>query len=127
MNNQTLTKIGAVKAVSATTKQSQAVVETVVEAFLKQIESTLSSGRRVEFRGFGIWEVRMSKERVGRNPKRPEAGDVRIPSRPGIRFKVGKELKSAIQNNFKRFFSSPDPTPVAPAVVASVVQAAPTA
>jgi nucleoid DNA-binding protein len=96
MNSQTLTKIEAVKAVSATTNQSQAVVETVVEAFLKQIETTLASGRRVEFRGFGIWEVRMSKERVGRNPKHPEAGEVRIPSRPGIRFKVGKELKTAV-------------------------------
>lgn len=97
MNNSTLTKIEAVKAVSAATNQSQAVVEPVVEAFLKQIESTLATGRRVEFRGFGIWEVRMSKERVGRNPKHPEAGEVRIPSRPVIRFKVGKELKSAVQ------------------------------
>jgi|PlaIllAssembly_1097288.scaffolds.fasta_scaffold269403_1 nucleoid DNA-binding protein len=97
MNNQTLTKIEAVKAVAATTNQSQAVVESVVEAFLKQIETTLGSGRRVEFRGFGIWEVRMSKERVGRNPKHPESGEVRIPSRPVIRFKTGKELKTAVQ------------------------------
>lgn len=97
MNTSTLTKIEAVRAVSTATNQPQAIVETLVEAFLKQIEVNLSAGRRVEFRGFGIWEVRMSKERIGRNPKRPEAGDVKIPSRPVIRFKVGKDLKSAVQ------------------------------
>ena len=92
----TLTKSDAVKAVSTLTGQSHAVVESVIDSFLKGVTSALAYRQRVEFRGFGIWEVRMSKERIGRNPKHPEAGTLRIPSRAIVRFKAGKDLKAAL-------------------------------
>lgn len=95
--NNTLTKAEVVKILASQTNESQRTVETVVEALIKTITHSLATSRRVELRGFGIWETRMSKARVGRNPKHPELGQVNIPSRPVVRFKVGKDLKSAVQ------------------------------
>lgn len=95
----TFTKIDAIKTVAEKTNLSQHDTEAVIDAFLSQIESTLAAGNRVEFRGFGIWEVRMGKERIGRNPANPNAGSIVIPARPVVRFKVGKNLKELINSS----------------------------
>ena len=95
----TFTKIDAIKAVSEKTGLSQSATEKTIEMFLNEIQSALSEGTRVEFRGFGIWEIKIGKARVGRNPARSDDGPIRIPARPVVRFKLGKDLKSAVQAN----------------------------
>src|SRR4051812_38744585 len=95
----TFTKIDAIKSVSGKTGLSHSATEKTIETFLNEIESALSEGTRVEFRGFGIWEIRMGKARVGRNPARPNSGSIQIPARPVVRFKLGKNLKSAVWGN----------------------------
>ena len=94
INLNTMTKGKLAKAVAETTKHSQVVVENILEELVKRVISSLASGRRVELRGFGIWEVRMAKARVGRNPKNPGAGEVKIPPRRVVRFILGKDLRA---------------------------------
>lgn len=96
---KTFTKIDAIKSVSEKTGLSQLATEKTIETFLSEIQSALSEGTRVEFRGFGIWEIKIGKARVGRNPARPHDGSIRIPARSVVRFKLGKGLKSAVQAN----------------------------
>jgi len=92
----TFAKIDAIKALADKLNISQQQAETVIDTFLGGVQDALSRGDRVEFRGFGIWEVRLGKERVGRNPANPEAGPIQIPARRVVKFKVGKNLKAAI-------------------------------
>ncbi len=68
------------------TKAAQAV-DTIIEA----MKGALSDGKRIELRGFGVFQVRDRKKGVGRNPKT----GVEVAISPGktVRFKPGKELK----------------------------------
>ncbi len=67
-----------------------------VQLTLDAICEALLSGRDVELRNFGVFQVQVRKQRVGRNPNRPET-DVVIPRRAVIKFKAGKELKAKLK------------------------------
>jgi len=49
----------------------------------------------VELRNFGVFDVKIRKARVGRNPNRPEK-DVPIPPRATVKFKAGKEMRAQV-------------------------------
>ena len=56
------------------------------------MKDALGDGKRIELRGFGVFQVRDRKRGVGRNPKT----GVEVTISPGktVRFKPGKELKN---------------------------------
>jgi nucleoid DNA-binding protein len=56
---------------------------------------TVAAGTTVELRNFGVFEVKVRKARIGRNPNRPET-DVPIPRRSVVKFKPGKEMREAV-------------------------------
>jgi len=68
-----------------------------VQMTLDAISEALLSGRDVELRNFGVFQVQVRKSRVGRNPNRPET-DVIIPKRAVIKIKAGKELKAKLKS-----------------------------
>jgi len=63
-------------------------VDTIIDA----MKDALREGKRIELRGFGVFQVRDRKKGVGRNPKT----GVEVAITPGktVRFKPGKELKN---------------------------------
>lgn len=71
------------------------VVETV-QLTLDIIQRALADGRNVELRNFGVLEVQVRKQRIGRNPNKPEA-EVVIPQRAVVKFKAGKILKQQLK------------------------------
>lgn len=95
----TLTKADAIKKVAEKTELKQYQVKAAIDALFYEVKVALFSGQRVEFRGFGSWEVRMGKARMGRNPSDPGSGPVPIPARPSLRFKLSKDLKAAVRSN----------------------------
>ena len=72
-------------------------IRDTVQMTLDAIHEALLSGRNVELRNFGVFEVQVRKARVGRNPNKPEK-DVVIPRRAVVKFKAGKELKAGLKN-----------------------------
>ena|SRR5210317_1451741 len=76
---------------------SQKAIREIVQLTLDEISHALSSGKNVELRNFGVFEVQVRKSRIGRNPNRPEK-DVIIPERSVIKFKAGKELKANLKD-----------------------------
>lgn len=56
-----------------------------VELILGAITESLASGRRAEFRRFGVFYLHRSRERKSRNPK--SGASVLVPSRGYIRFR----------------------------------------
>ena len=62
-------------------------VDTIFEA----MKRALAEGKRIELRGFGVFQVRDRKKGVGRNPKT----GVEVAITPGktVRFKPGKDLR----------------------------------
>ncbi len=71
------------------------IVDTVQQT-LDIIQRALSEGRNVELRNFGVLEVQVRKQRIGRNPNKP-TDTVVIPQRAVVKFKSGKILKQQLQ------------------------------
>jgi nucleoid DNA-binding protein len=67
----------------------------VVQKTLDYITDALADGQNVELRNFGVFEVRLTKARVGRNPNKPE-NDVVIPARATVKFKAGKVMRQRV-------------------------------
>jgi nucleoid DNA-binding protein len=90
-----LTKRDLVIRISNETGMVQQNVLNVIQRTLDHLVESLSQGQAVELRNFGVFEVKLRKARVGRNPNRPEH-DVPIPSRAVVKFKMGKEMKARV-------------------------------
>jgi nucleoid DNA-binding protein len=67
----------------------------VVQKTLDGITRALANGQKVELRNFGVFEVKVRKARIGRNPNAPSA-DVPIPARSVVKFKAGKEMRAEV-------------------------------
>lgn len=91
----TLTKRDLVTRISEETELKQQDVLTVVQKTLDYIAEALSKGDKVELRNFGVFEVKVRKARIGRNPNAPET-DVPIPERSVVKFKPGKEMRAEV-------------------------------
>ena len=68
--------------------------ELAVKVILDSLSSTLSSGGRVEIRGFGSFSLNYRPPRTGRNPKTGEKVNVAAKYVP--HFKAGKDLKERV-------------------------------
>src|SRR5215475_3150240 len=91
----TLTKRDLVIRISEETGLVQQQVLDVVQKTLDYIAEALSKGDKVELRNFGVFEVKVRKARIGRNPNAPET-DVSIPERAVVKFKPGKEMRADV-------------------------------
>src|SRR5215469_10479098 len=92
-----LTKRDIVVKISNDTGLVQHQVFEVVQRTLDLITDSLARGEDVELRNFGIFEVRLTKERVGRNPNQPGSSS-KIPPRATVKFKSGKGMPQKLAN-----------------------------
>ena len=91
----TLTKRDLVIRISEETGLIQQQVLDVIQKTLDYIAEALAKGEKVELRNFGVFEVKVRKARIGRNPNAP-ATDVPIPERSVVKFKPGKEMRAEV-------------------------------
>lgn len=84
-------KADIIDIVADNTSVSRVKAALAVDTIIDAMKSALSEGKRIELRGFGVFQVRDRKRGVGRNPKT----GVEVAITPGktVRFKPGKELK----------------------------------
>jgi nucleoid DNA-binding protein len=114
-----LTKREIVLQIYEKTGFPQKEVQTTVQMTLDIIMNALAVGRNVELRNFGVLEVQVRKQRVGRNPNKPET-EVIIPQRAVVKFKSGKILKAKLKKldlatMQNKGGAAPTPTPPPPA------------
>lgn len=69
---------------------TKAVVECVFDVFME----ILAAEKRIEVRNFGVFKVKRTPARVGRNPVTRESADV--PARNIVQFKAGKYMKERV-------------------------------
>lgn len=90
-----MTKRDLVIRISNETGLVQQQVLLIIQKTLDYIAEALAKGEKVELRNFGVFEVKIRKARVGRNPNAPET-DVPIPERAVVKFKSGKEMRDFV-------------------------------
>ncbi|MFZ4482353.1 MAG: HU family DNA-binding protein [Chthoniobacterales bacterium] len=90
-----LTKRDMVVSISENVGITQKQTFDVIQKTLEHITDSLAEGKNVELRNFGVFEVRLTKSRIGRNPNKP-ADDVIIPARATVKFKPGKIMRARV-------------------------------
>ncbi len=91
-----LTKRDIVVAISNQTGLVQHEVFEVVQRTLDHITDSLAKNVAVELRNFGVFQPRLTKPRVGRNPNEPGSSFV-IPPRATVKFKAGKIMRQRVE------------------------------
>lgn len=93
----TITKKELIDRIAEKTGLKRVEVKRVVQSFLDEVVSDLGQGRRLEFRDFGVFDVRERKARTAQNPKTLER--VEVPSKRSVRFKAGRLMREATQGD----------------------------
>lgn len=92
----TITKKDLVDRISARmTNCPRADVKQVIQSFLDSIIDELGKGNRLEFRDFGVFEVKERAARVAQNPK--TLVPVKVPPKRTVKFKVGRLMKEQLE------------------------------
>ena len=75
-------------------------VELAVKTMLEHMGTTLSSGERIEIRGFGSFSLHYRPPRTGRNPKTGDS--VELAAKYVPHFKPGKEMRERVNESMVR-------------------------
>jgi len=96
---QTITKKELINRISEQTRLGKSpltkvVVKEILQRFLDEIIEELASGNRLEFREFGVFEVRERAARRAQNPRTLEK--VHVPGKRVVKFKVGRLMRERV-------------------------------
>jgi len=83
-----------IDAVAAASGLTKADASKAIDGMIDTVTSTLKKGDSITLVGFGTFETRHRKARVGRNPRTGEALQIAASNIPS--FKAGKALKDAV-------------------------------
>ncbi|MGC9326489.1 MAG: HU family DNA-binding protein, partial [Candidatus Hinthialibacter sp.] len=89
-----VTKKEIIEIVSERTKLKKNHTKAIVECVFDVFTETLAREGRIEIRNFGVFKVKRTPARVGRNPVTKESADV--PARNIVQFKAGKFMKERV-------------------------------
>ena len=92
----TITKKDIFSKIAETTKTSQSTAKSIVQCFLDEIIDELAKGNRLEFRDFGVFEVRERAARMAQNPKTMKPAHVL--AKRTVKFKMGRIMREKLSN-----------------------------
>ena len=104
----TVTKKELIDQIADTTGQKRILVKKVVQSFLDGIIVELGKGNRLEFRDFGVFEVKQRQARMAQNPKTLEP--VEVPPKRTVKFKVGRLMKQTLSTDGVTIDINADPS-----------------
>ena len=94
---RTVTKKDLVDRIAEQTGSKRVVVKRIVQGFLDEIIQELGKGNRLEFRDFGVFELRERAARLAQNPKTMEK--VQVPEKRTVKFKIGRLMRERLLDN----------------------------
>ncbi len=74
---------------------TKVLVKDVIQKFLDKITEELAAGNRLEFREFGVFEVKDRAARRAQNPRTLEK--VQVPAKKVVKFKVGRRMRELVE------------------------------
>jgi DNA-binding protein HU-beta len=91
-----MNKAELIETVAEATGLAKTQVDDALKSILATITQQLTKGDKVTLVGFGTFERRKRKARVGVNPQNPTQ-KIKIPAKNAPAFSAGSELKQAVQ------------------------------
>ena len=92
-----MTKADIVSEISNSTGTEKLVVQSIIEAFMESIKSSMIKDKNIYFRGFGSFVVKKRAKKIGRNISKKTS--VIIPEHFVPTFKPAKEFKIGMKSN----------------------------
>jgi len=89
-----MTKADIADKIHTTTGLSKKDSVAMLEAVFSIMKSTLETGEKIKVAGFGNFEVKQKKDRIGRNPQTGES--ITIEARRILTFKPSMVLRQAV-------------------------------
>ncbi len=93
----TITKKELIDQIADATGEKRVVVKKIVQSFLDSIVVELGKGNRLEFRDFGVFEIKQRRARMAQNPKTLKP--VEVPPKRTVKFKVGRLMKATLTDD----------------------------
>jgi len=96
----TITKKDLVDRIAKEMKTEQLMVKPIVRCFLEEIIAELAKNNRLEFRDFGVFEVRKQSARTAQNPKNLQK--IQVPAKRVVKFKMGRIMKEKLNSKIAK-------------------------
>lgn len=90
----TITKKELIDRIAEKTGAKRVLAKQIVQMFLDDVIAELAAGNRLEFRDFGVFEVKSRRARRAQNPK--TLAPVTVPPKRTVKFKVGRLMKERL-------------------------------
>jgi len=96
----TTTKKDLIDRIAESNQVKNTIVKAIVQNFLDEINAELAKGNRLEFRDFGVLEVKERASRKAQNPKTLEP--INVPAKRSVKFKTGRLLKEKLNTRIAK-------------------------
>lgn len=90
----TVTKKELVDRIAQNHQAKHALVKATVQNLLDEIICELAKGNRLEFRDFGVFEVKKQAARIAQNPRTLKR--IEVPAKRRVKFKMGWIMKEKL-------------------------------
>ncbi len=100
----TITKKEIIDRTANRTKCKNITVKEIVQQFLEEITTELAKDNRLEFRDFGVFEVKKRIAKTAQNPKTLEK--IKVPARRTVKFKMGRNMREKLNSKDDQALSS---------------------
>ena len=93
----TITKKELIERITKSTQCKNIAAKEIVQQFLDEVTAELAKDNRLEFRDFGVFEVKERAARVAQNPRTLEK--VQVPTKRSVKFKMGRIMREKLNSN----------------------------
>ncbi len=93
----TITKKELIDRITKKTQCKNITCKEIVQQFLDEIATELAKNNRLEFRDFGVFEVKERAARTAQNPKTLEK--IHVPAKRKVKFKMGRVMRESMNDN----------------------------
>jgi len=92
----TVAKKELIERIAKKTQCKNITAKEIVQQFLEEITAELAKDNRLEFRDFGVFEVKERAARTAQNPRTLEK--VQVPAKRSVKFKMGRIMRERVND-----------------------------
>ena len=93
----TITKKELVDRIAERTQCKHVIVKAIVQQFLDEMATELANNNRLEFRDFGVFEIKEQAARTAQNPKTLKP--VVVLAKRRVKFKMGRIMRDRMNEH----------------------------
>jgi integration host factor subunit beta len=93
----TITKKELIDRITKKTQCKNLTCKEIVQQFLDEIAAELGKNNRLEFRDFGVFEVKERAARTAQNPKTLQK--IHVPAKRKVKFKMGRIMRERMDEH----------------------------